>query len=83
MIVSLDCTRALHFVLLLGLTFSGGQLLIQRFDWTNMAAYACSCTIVCQLSTAILKLKKGSEQERSHLSEAFPKTKERQWKKMN
>ena len=81
MIVSLDSTRALHFVLLLGLTISGGQLLIQRFDWSNMAAYACSCSIVCQVSTAILKLKKGSEREKSTRSEAWLKAEERQLKK--
>ena len=66
MIVSLDWSRALHLILLVGLTFAGGQILIQKFDWTNLAAYACACSVVCQASNAVLKISNGSQLSQEH-----------------
>ena len=58
MIVSLDWSRVLHLLLLLGITFTGGQLLIQKLEWGDLAAYAFSCSIVCQVSNTIIKITK-------------------------
>jgi hypothetical protein len=55
--VSFDPSRLLHLALLLGLTYAGGRILMQYLeDWAPMAAYGLSCTIVCQVSSAILKI---------------------------
>ena len=54
--VTLDSTRILHLLLLLGTSYLGGKLLVWYLDWTFMAAMGFSTTVVCQVSNAILQL---------------------------
>jgi hypothetical protein len=55
--VSLDRSRLLHLLLLLGLSYAGGKLLLYCIeDWSPTAAYGLAITVVCQVSNAVLKL---------------------------
>jgi hypothetical protein len=54
---SIDKSRLLHLLLLLGLSYAGGKLLLYVFeDWSPTAAYGFAITVVCQVSNAVLKL---------------------------
>ena len=53
--VTLDLKRLLHLLLLIVLTLTFGQILIQRYEWKPLSAYGLTCSIVCQISNVILK----------------------------
>ena len=53
--VTFDLKRVLHLILLIVLTITFGQLLIQRYEWKPLSAYGLTCSIVCQISNVILK----------------------------
>jgi len=53
MIISLDPLKLLHFVLLLGLTYSGGKLVIAVLDWPPMVSFSVACACVIQVNNAI------------------------------
>lgn len=65
MIVTVDTPRVLHLFLLLGVTYLGGRILIDRFDWSGLSAFGLSCTVACQLSNAIMQLYAGNERDES------------------
>jgi hypothetical protein len=53
--VTFDWKRVLHLVLLIVLTITFGQLLVQRYEWKPLSAYGLTCSVVCQISNVILK----------------------------
>lgn len=55
--VSIDLKKVLHLILLIVFTITFGQLLIQHYEWKPLSAYGLTCSLVCQISNAILKLK--------------------------
>ena len=54
--VHLDITRILHLIILLAGTALGGKVLTQYFGWSYLSGYGLACSLVCQVSNAILKL---------------------------
>jgi hypothetical protein len=73
--ISIDSTRLAHLMLLLFFTYVCGQFLIQTWEWTNLTAYGLSCSIVCQISNAVLRLAKESGEERLETEEGQPTAK--------
>ena len=59
--VTFDSIRILHLILLIALTIAFGQILIQRWEWTPLAAYGLTCSIVCQINNVFLKFKDISD----------------------
>jgi hypothetical protein len=53
--VTLDASRILHLVALIGLSFIGAWFLVTFLDWTPMTAFGCTCTLVTQLSNLLLQ----------------------------
>lgn len=54
--VILDWTRVGHLCLLVLLTLLIGRLLSDRFGFGKLTAYGLSCSFVCQISNAIMKI---------------------------
>mmetsp|Transcript_5133 Transcript_5133/g.6633 ORF Transcript_5133/g.6633 Transcript_5133/m.6633 type:complete len:82 (+) Transcript_5133:248-493(+) len=65
--VSIDVKKGLHLILLIVLTITFGQLLIQHYDWKPLSAYGITCSLVCQISNVILKLN-GTNQDEDEVS---------------
>jgi hypothetical protein len=64
---SIDKSRLLHLLLLLGLSYAGGKVLLHFFeDWSPTAAYGFAITVVCQVSNAVLKLTTQEEEPSAH-----------------
>lgn len=51
--VTLDAPRILHLIALIGLSSAGAWALVQCLEWTPLAAFGCSCTLVTQLSNLL------------------------------
>lgn len=75
--VTFDLPRVLHLLLLISLTAVGGTLLVTRYNWNGLSAYGFVCTIVCQVSGAVLKIRDGSLGEMVAGISGETKTKER------
>mmetsp|Transcript_16501 Transcript_16501/g.23457 ORF Transcript_16501/g.23457 Transcript_16501/m.23457 type:complete len:88 (-) Transcript_16501:563-826(-) len=54
--VTVDATRIMHLIILVALTILGGKILIERWNWSRLSAYSFTCSLVCQISNAILKI---------------------------
>lgn len=52
-----DMYRGLHLLLLVTLTYTLGKALIDKYEWTPLSAYGLTCSLVCQLSNVILKVR--------------------------
>jgi hypothetical protein len=57
MIVSIDSSRLVHLLVLLGSSYAGGKLILWCFnDWSYTAAFGLAVTVVCQVNNAVLLL---------------------------
>mmetsp|Transcript_23487 Transcript_23487/g.50921 ORF Transcript_23487/g.50921 Transcript_23487/m.50921 type:complete len:96 (-) Transcript_23487:434-721(-) len=54
--IILDWARVGHLCLLVALTLLIGRLLSDRFGFGKLTAYGLSCSFVCQISNAIMKI---------------------------
>jgi hypothetical protein len=64
---SVDRDRFLHLLLLLGLSYALGKLLLYFIeDWSPTAAYGLAITVVCQVSNAVLKLTTQEAEDSAH-----------------
>lgn len=54
--ITLDWTRVGHLCVLVSLTLLIGRLLADRFGFGKLTAYGLSCSLVCQISNAIMKI---------------------------
>ena len=55
--VSLDSSRLLHLLVLLGVSYAGGKLVLHFLDgWSPLSAYGLAITVVCQVNQILLQL---------------------------
>lgn len=57
MLVTVDKTRILHLLTLITGTVVGGYILTHYYEWGRLPAYGLTCTLSCQISDAILKVR--------------------------
>jgi hypothetical protein len=54
--VTLDSGRLLHLLVLLGLSYAGGKLVLHCLDgWSPMSAYGLAITVVCQVNNVLVQ----------------------------
>ena len=58
--VTVDFKRILHLILLVVLTVTFGNLLMQLMEWDWKVSYGLSCTVICQLNNIVMKLQEVS-----------------------
>lgn len=83
--VNFDFVRLTHLVLLIAASYVGGQALMHYLeDWSPLAAYGLACSIVCQVSSAVMKINEfsttegtGSETKEGEKSHGNPKKKKK------
>jgi len=66
----------LHLVLLVSLTLVGGSILVRQYNWSGLSAYGFVCTIVCQISSVVFKIRDGSLD--GMVTDAFEKRQKKQ-----
>jgi hypothetical protein len=60
--VTIDSTRVLHLLLLMGLSWLGGSLLMHYLEWSFFSAFGLSTTVVCQVSNSLMQLYQEQQQ---------------------
>lgn len=75
--VTFDLPRVLHLLVLVFFTLVGGSFLVNQYNWSGLSAYGLVCTIVCQISSAILKVRDGRLGEIGEIMSAVPEEKKK------
>lgn len=82
--VTFDLKRFLHLIILIILTVTFGQILIQRYDWKPLSAYGLTCSLVCQISNVVLKFNEVTnvlaESNINHTTGSLPRKKSKKAK---
>lgn len=67
--VSLDSSRLLHLLVLLGVSYAGGKLVLHFLDgWSPLSAYGLAITVVCQVNNVLVQL--GGDPQLGHTQTA-------------
>ncbi len=68
--VTIDASRILHLFLLITLSAAGAIMLVSYLEWTPLAAFGLSCTVVTQVSNLFLT----TNESKKALSSVVPAT---------
>lgn len=73
--VNLDANRIIHLLILVACSIGGAVILVSYLDWTPMASFGLSCTVVTQLSNVWWHWKESSSERQRAVVKAKDKRK--------
>lgn len=67
--VTLDASRIVHLLVLIGGSWAGAALLVSYLDWTPLAAFGLACAVVTQISNLVMP-QQQQQQENTNAASA-------------